>query len=186
MLAVRRSTARDIERCTAIVRGLPDHFTQDVPAKVERDLGAHSGWVAVRTGRVAGFAVVDRRSAAAAEILWIAVDDAERDQGVGSALLDHLVAELATDGVRMLEVKTLDQSDDYQPYVATRAFWERRGFIQIDTIDPLPGWPPGNPAAIYVAALTESATGPSGRSTAGIARPAADLRSAAEHGAGDR
>jgi hypothetical protein len=23
----------------------------------------------------------------------------------------------------------------------------------IDTIDPLPGWEPGNPAAIYVAAL---------------------------------
>jgi hypothetical protein len=25
--------------------------------------------------------------------------------------------------------------------------------IQVDTIDPLPGWPPGNPAAIYVAAV---------------------------------
>jgi hypothetical protein len=23
----------------------------------------------------------------------------------------------------------------------------------VDTIDPLPGWPPGNPAAIYVAAF---------------------------------
>ena len=31
---------------------------------------------------------------------------------------------------------------------ATRAFWLARGFIQLDTIDPLPGWPPGNPAAI--------------------------------------
>jgi hypothetical protein len=30
---------------------------------------------------------------------------------------------------------------------------ERSGFIHIDTIDPLPGWPPGNPAAIYVTAL---------------------------------
>jgi hypothetical protein len=27
------------------------------------------------------------------------------------------------------------------------------GFIHIDTIDPLPGWSPGNPAAIYVVAL---------------------------------
>jgi hypothetical protein len=27
------------------------------------------------------------------------------------------------------------------------------GFVHIDTIDPLPGWPPGNPAAIYVVAL---------------------------------
>ncbi|HEY3733554.1 MAG TPA: hypothetical protein VGL63_06535 [Streptosporangiaceae bacterium] len=41
-----------------------------------------------------------------------------------------------------------------EPYVATRAFWERRGFRQIDCIDPLPGWQPGNPAAVYVAAIT--------------------------------
>ena len=52
-----------------------------------------------------------------------------------------------------LEAKTLDRSSGYRPYEATRAFWERNGFIHVDTIDPLPGWPPGNPAAIYVAAL---------------------------------
>jgi hypothetical protein len=47
----------------------------------------------------------------------------------------------------------LDRSSGYRPYEATRAFWEHNGFVQIDTIDPLPGWPPGNPAAIYVAAV---------------------------------
>ncbi len=52
-----------------------------------------------------------------------------------------------------MEAKTLDRSSGYHPYEATRAFWERNGFIQIDTIDPLPGWQPGNPAAIYVAAV---------------------------------
>ena len=156
MVTVRRSTARDIERCVAIVEGLPDYFTDDVPAKVERDLGAHSGWVAVGPERVVGFAVAARRSTRAAEILWIAVEDAERGQGAGSALVDHLVTELADGGVGVIEVKTLDQSADYEPYVATRAFWQRHGFIQIDTIDPLPGWEPGNPAAICVAALKPS------------------------------
>ena len=42
------------------------------------------------------------------------------------------------------------------------AFWERRGFVQIDCIDPLPGWEPGNPSAIYVKAL---------RTTRGEERP---------------
>ena len=51
------------------------------------------------------------------------------------------------------EAKTLDRSSGYRPYEATRAFWERNGFVHVDTIDPLPGWEPGNPAAIYVAAL---------------------------------
>ena len=27
------------------------------------------------------------------------------------------------------------------------------GFVCVDTIDPVPGWAPGNPAAIYAAAI---------------------------------
>jgi hypothetical protein len=50
-------------------------------------------------------------------------------------------------------VKTLDSSAGYAPYEATRAFYEHNGFVHVDTIDPLPGWPPGNPAAIYAAAI---------------------------------
>ena len=52
-----------------------------------------------------------------------------------------------------MEAKTLDSSSGYRPYEATRAFWERNGFVHVDTIDPLPDWQPGNPAAIYVAAI---------------------------------
>jgi GNAT superfamily N-acetyltransferase len=156
MLTVRRSAAQDIEGCIAIIRELADFFTDDVPAKVESDLDVHQGWVAVEGERLIGFAVVDRRSAQAAEILWIAVADGKRGQGVGSALLDQLVTQLAGEGVLVIEVKTLDRSADYLPYAATNAFYERRGFIQIDTIDPLPGWEPGNPAAIYVAAVRPS------------------------------
>jgi hypothetical protein len=54
----------------------------------------------------------------------------------------------------LVEVKTLDRSiDNSSPYEATRALGEQTGFIQIDTIDLLPGWNPGNPAAICVATI---------------------------------
>jgi len=85
--------------------------------------------------------------------LWIAVAPARRGQGLGTALLDRVLADLAAAGVSVVEAKTLDASADYPPYEATRAFWGNKGFVHIDTIDPLPGWAPGNPAAIYVAAL---------------------------------
>jgi hypothetical protein len=66
-------------------------------------------------------------------------------------------AEACKDIVRGLPefftVQTLDPSASYEPYEATRAFWESCGFLHVDTIDPLPDWQPGNPAAIYVAAL---------------------------------
>lgn len=148
----RRATESDADSCVTIVRALPDYFTDDVPDKVRRDLSRHGGWVVADDGSVAGFAVAERRCAAA-EILWIAIDPARRGSGLGTRLLRRLLADLRRDGVVLVEVKTLDGSVDYAPYAPTRAFWERRGFLQIDMIDPLPGWRPGNPCALYVAAL---------------------------------
>src|SRR5918995_3162071 len=83
--------------------------------------------------------------------------------GIGTALVDRALDGLAGDGVLLVEAKTLDASAGYEPYVATRAFWERRGFHQVDRIDPLPGWQAGNPAAVYVTALhTTRAARPAG------------------------
>jgi GNAT superfamily N-acetyltransferase len=151
--AVRPFQAGDAPAAAAIFRGLPDYFTPDVPAKAERDAASHQAWVSTDAGTVTGIAIAARKSPAGAEILWIAVDAARRGQGHGTALLSHVLASLADDGVSVVEAKTLDRSCGYRPYEATRAFWERSGFIHLDTIDPLPGWATGNPAAIYVAAL---------------------------------
>jgi GNAT superfamily N-acetyltransferase len=136
-----------------IVRSLPEFFTPDVPGTVRADFDTHSAWVAVEADQVIGFAVVDRRSTRAVEILWAAIRANRRGAGVGTRLIKEILGALAADGVSLVEVKTLDRTSDYPEYGPTRAFWERRGFVQIDTVDPLPGWQPGNPSAFYVAAL---------------------------------
>lgn len=153
MIAVRRFAAGDAPAAVAIIRGLPDYFTGDVPAKVERDAAGHEAWVLTDSGAVVGIAIAARKAPGGAEILWMAVDAPRRGRGHGTRLLGHVLDRLAADGVSVVEVKTLDRSSGYRPYEATRAFWERNGFIHVDTIDPLPGWPPGNPAAIYMAAI---------------------------------
>ena len=58
MLAVRRFTAEDAPAVTAIIRGLPDYFTDDVPAKAERDAASDEAWVISDSGAVAGFAII--------------------------------------------------------------------------------------------------------------------------------
>lgn len=153
VVAIRMAVPTDVGGCAAIVRGLPDFFTDDVPEKVVAGLKAHPTWVATDDDGLIGFAMVDHRSARAAEIVWMAVAAQRRGSGVGTTLLERVLGDLAGSGRHVVEVKTLDASAGYEPYAATRAFWERHGFVQIDTIDPLPGWPPGNPAAIYVAAM---------------------------------
>lgn len=155
-MRVRPAATDDLEACQTIVRGLPDYFTDDVPDKLSKDLDAHIGWVITKDDGVVGFAVVEYRSARAAEILWIGVQDDQRKQGIGATLLEHVLGALAAENIALIEAKTLDASADYEPYIATRAFWEYHGFVHVDTIDPLPGWEPGNPAAIYVCALTST------------------------------
>jgi ribosomal protein S18 acetylase RimI-like enzyme len=150
---VRAACFDDLEACLQIVRALPDFFTEDVPITVRGDLERHDGWVIVEAEEVVGFVVVDRRTSQAAEILWIAVEPDRRDSGYGTRLLNHVLDVLRDQGIALIEVKTLDRSAGYAPYEATQAFYERNGFVQIDCIDEFPDWPPGNPAAIYVAAL---------------------------------
>jgi hypothetical protein len=65
---------------------------------------------------------------------WVIVDD---DSIAGFAVVE----------------KRSSKSAGYKPYDATIRFWERRGFIKIDVIDPLPGWEAGNPCAIHVRLL---------------------------------
>jgi hypothetical protein len=68
MASVRAAAAQDAAMCVEIVAGLPDFFTDDVPAKVQSDLREHGGWVIDDAGDVLGFVVVERRGARAAEI----------------------------------------------------------------------------------------------------------------------
>ena len=153
MPSVRVAAAPDAAACVEIVAGLEDFFTDDVPDKVRSDLRDHGGWVIEDAGEVVGFVIAERRGARAAEILWAAVAADRRGGGLGTRLIDHALDELGADGVQIVEVKTLDASADYAPYDASRAFWSARGFVQFDIIDPLPDWPPGNPAALLAVAL---------------------------------
>src|SRR5579864_8705822 len=105
MLAVRRFTAGDAPAVMAIIRGLPDYFTDDVPEKATRDAARHEAWVLSDSGSdsdsgtVAGIAVAERKSPQGAEILWLAVAAAKRSQGHGTRLLAHVLDHLAAGGI---------------------------------------------------------------------------------------
>jgi GNAT superfamily N-acetyltransferase len=155
--SVRQATDGDVEGCVRVLAQLPGYFTADTHDKVRTSIPAHRGWVAVDDAEgdgVVGFVIAEQRYVRSAEITYAAVLPDRRHGGIGTALVQRALDELAREGVEVVEVKTLDASAEYEPYVATRAFWEARGFVQVDCIDPLPDWQPGNPAAIYVAALT--------------------------------
>jgi ribosomal protein S18 acetylase RimI-like enzyme len=152
-MMIRDAGTSDVEACVAVLVSLPDYFTPSTHDELRREFAGGTAWVAEDGGEVVGFVLVEQRYPTTAEIMFAAVLPERHRQGVGSRLVETCLAALDARGVQYVEVKTLDARAGYEPYVATRAFWERHGFVQIDCIDPLPGWNAGNPAAIYVRAL---------------------------------
>jgi GNAT superfamily N-acetyltransferase len=143
------------DACLAIARALPGYFTPAAVAQIQHDLAHHGTYVVAErpAGAVAGFAVVQRKNAAVAELLWLAVHPAHQGRGLGTELLAALMERLGASGVALLAVKTLAPEAGYAPYVGTRRFYERAGFVHLETVDPYPGWDPDSPCAIYVKIL---------------------------------
>lgn len=143
----------DHRACLAIAAASPEHFHPDALARIWTDIGTGPVYVARAGDAVRAFAVVQRERSQVAEILWVAVDRPLRQRGVGTELFRHLAAELHAAGTSLLVAKTLAPTSQDAAYVATRRFYERAGFLLVDTVDPYPGWKPGNPCAIYAKPL---------------------------------
>lgn len=154
-VVIRRATGADHASCLAIGRVLPQYFSPSGIEQMGRDLELHETWIAVRSETITGFAILERKSSAVIEILWLAVRPDEQGAGVGSTLIEMAVEDARRAGIVALEVKTRAETPGRgSNYAGTRRFYERHGFVLLDVIDPFPGWMPGNPCAIYIRPLT--------------------------------
>jgi ribosomal protein S18 acetylase RimI-like enzyme len=77
--------------------------------------------VAMEEGRLAGF-ILSEENPPLAHIVTLDVSEKHRRQGVGSALLQKLEANLAARGVRSILLETATENQ------AAVAFWQRHGY----------------------------------------------------------
>ncbi len=125
---VRRLQKEDAEAVQGLARGLGKWFNEEGLAKIARDLKSHAGYVAVQGGRLVGFITWAPLSPATADLTWLGVSEELQRRGIGTALLAALLADLRSSGFRHLEVSTVADSVEYDPYARTRRFYRARGF----------------------------------------------------------
>ena len=102
---------------------------------MERDLESHAGFVGITRDRVIGFITWRPIDRSTADLSWFGVAREYHRMGLGRALLRMLVNRLRTEGVRRVEVSTVADSTDYEPYARTRAFYRANGFTDF-RVDP--------------------------------------------------
>ncbi len=85
------------------------------------------------------------------EVHCVAVHADARNQGHGSALLEHAEQWLAGQGVKYLQVKTVAHTSKSLAYAQTREFYLARGFAPLEIFPLL--WAPQNPALQLVKLL---------------------------------
>jgi XTP/dITP diphosphohydrolase len=138
--------------CRQLLDELPDWFgipeaIDEYVAKAERATAI----VAIADGSEVALLTLIRHSAFAAEIDVMAVSPDYHRRGIGRAILDHAEQLLAPDGVEYLQVKTLADTVEYEPYAQTRAFYVACGFRPLQVFPDL--WDPENPALQLVKRL---------------------------------
>ena len=142
-----------VDGCLSIAKDLRQYFNESGIKTMREDLTKHLLYIALENKEVHGFLTLVQKNEKVFEISWMAVKLGQQHQGVGSALIEFVFEELKAQGVKLLEVKTLAEDVEYQPYEITRAFYRKMGFIHVETINPYPDWGPGNPCAIFVKIL---------------------------------
>ena len=140
-MQIRNFEKGDLDKIIEIAKELQQWFNQTGIEHMSIDLKYQSGFVALRNSEIVGF-VSFYVSEGQGQLAWIGVKPDLHQQGVGRLLVDHLVKMLKENGVSKLNVNTLGDSVDYEPYNKTRRFYRSLGFKTSQTIQQdNPEWP---------------------------------------------
>ncbi len=146
-MKIRKTTIKDNVVCLKIAKALPEWFNEKGILEIVEDLSSLTTYV-FEEDKILAYACIKNKSDKVVEIKQLAVDRDSQRHGIGTELIAY-IAKVVAPG-KIIEVKTLDESCEYKPYIETRSFYEKNGFIKVEVIDPYPGWGNGNPCAIYI------------------------------------
>jgi N-acetylglutamate synthase-like GNAT family acetyltransferase len=136
---VRPLAPADALACDAIILGLPDFFGHEGGrAECAEAVRTQPGWVVEQDREVIGFATWQQRTPVSAEVTWMAVRRDRRHGGIGTAIIERLVAGLRDAGYALAFAMTSAAHKDPtipDTYTETRRFWTSRGFLPLTVLD---------------------------------------------------
>jgi ribosomal protein S18 acetylase RimI-like enzyme len=138
--------------CEAILRSVPQWFgIEEALLEYVANTAVYPTFVIREAGEVLGFVSLREHFPSAWEIDCIAVHAKARNRGYGRILLAHAEEWLSSQGVKLLQVKTIAATSPNKPYAETRKFYESVGFVSMEIFPLL--WAERNPCLQMVKVL---------------------------------
>ena len=154
---IREIIQEDHTTIVEMAKSLRQWFTELGVQQIAGDLRTQKGLVALEDENVAGFVTyavaVDER---VAELTWIAVHPNFHRKGIGRSLVEALEEVLVSLGVSAIEVSTVADTVEYEPYTRTRSFYHALGFLDV-RVDR--GWYPSGDDRLLLRKLLTERTG---------------------------
>lgn len=130
----------DISILLDLARGIPEFFNEHGIALMKKDIEVDTIFVAKNNQDIVGFVSLKKITNDTSEISWMAVSPFSQGSGIGTRLLTETEGFLKEQGCKKIIVKTLAETDDYEPYKKTREFYKRYGFTSIGIYEDYPEW----------------------------------------------
>jgi GNAT superfamily N-acetyltransferase len=136
-----------------VLRALPEWFGLEEPVRAYVEAAGNLPTLIASTGGVdVGFLTLKRQTLRAAEIVAMGVLREWHRRGIGGALVEAAADLARSDGLRLLQVKTLGPSHPSESYARTRAFYAALGFLPLEETTAY--WGEANPCLVLVKPLS--------------------------------
>ncbi|MCE5195897.1 MAG: GNAT family N-acetyltransferase [Negativicutes bacterium] len=147
--------AEKMEIAAKILDQLPDWFgIPEATANNVRQCAVLDLWVARDEEKPIGFIALKQHFPEAAELTVLGILPEYHRQGVGRQLLAAVENRCRREGIRFLQVKTLDPMKENACYDRTRSFYLAMGFTPLETFPTL--WDAANPCLQMIKVLEQT------------------------------
>ena len=138
--------------CHRVLSDLPQWFgIPEANQNYSREVKIQRFFAVFDGKKEVGFAAFKMNNAYVAELVVMGIFPTYHRMGFGSALVQFITQDLKQKGVEYLEVKTLDESAESEPYQRTRQFYLDQGFIPVAVLKN--EWGEENPCLILIKKL---------------------------------
>ena len=147
---LREAGPADLEEVLSIARSWPSHFTQQGLEAIAADFSCSPAMVVLEDGRTAGF-ILWTKSLDTVEILWIAVHPRHVRRGIGTTLVEQVIARSSDAEKAIVKTATVDSQIpgtdlNGDSFRGTHEFYHKLGFAPVEVLKGY--WGPQNHALV--------------------------------------